>query len=720
MKNLLYFTLFSTSFIGTSAIAQRYLEPIFTEDQLEITSDVVYAQNIDFMTSDFAGANTFNDLFLLSDLADNGTPFPAEFFDLADPATDVKLKNIRMDVYRPSDQFDTETARPVIIHLHTGNFLPPPLNGSVNGLKTDSIAIHLCTEWAKRGYVAVSMEYRLGWNPLHPSLQERRGTLLNAVYRALHDMKWCIRFMRENAEGANIYGINPDQIACFGSGSGGYVVQAAATLDQDAELFLEQFLPNPFDPTTSYVNTLEVGTIDGIGYPNSLNLYRDNGVSAEFHMGINLGGALADESWLEEGDAPMVAINCVRDDFAPFTAGTVIVPTTQEEVVDVHGPNFFIKKANDLGNNDVFAGIPDGDPFTDRARDLYGTTWSVSNGGSETINPSPEGLFPVIRPQYPFLSSDSSPWQWWDPQSPLAQTVIAPPNITAHMASMATNPFMSVAQGHAYCDTINGYVLPRIMCAFFLPQNWCGGNPEVPNDLCDNAADINEHFGTNGISVTDPYSNVGATSIGDPSTGWDCFGDDGGASLENSVWFTFEGDGSTYNIRTVDCGLGSDYVTNGNTQMAIYAGTDCSDLTPVLCNENGPGSTASNEFSEVQFATVDGVTYYILIDGFNEGGDAASGGFCIRVEDLGVGVEEIIRNGGVAVYPNPANEIVTITAADQVLGASIFGITGNLIKQVTGQSNTTLSLDISDLPTGVYFLNVNLPSGLVSKKVVKN
>ena len=84
---------------------------------------------------------------------------------------------------------------------------------------------------------------------------------------------------------------------------------------------------------------------------------------------------MADESWLEAGDIPQVAIQTVRDDFAPFTFGTVIVGTTGEEVVDVHGSNTFIQKANDLGNNDVFADLPDGDPYTDAARALYGTSW---------------------------------------------------------------------------------------------------------------------------------------------------------------------------------------------------------------------------------------------------------------------------------------------------------------------------------------------------------
>jgi acetyl esterase/lipase len=697
--------------------AQRYLEEIFTESQLEITPNVVYAQNIDFLLSNFAGANTAMDIFILSQLADNGTPFPAAFFDPADASTDVKLRNLRMDIYRPSAEFDDVTDRPVMLHLHTGNFLPPVINGSVHGSKNDSIAIHLCKEWAKRGYVAISMEYRLGWNPLAATVQERRGQLLNAVYRAIHDLKWAVRYLRQSAESeGNPYGINPNKIVAFGNGSGGYVTQAAATLDKGEEMFIEKFLPNPFDPTTSYIDTLLVGNINGIGFPLSLNLYRDNGVSAEFHVSVNLGGALADESWLEAGDVPMLAMNCVRDDFAPFNEGVVIVPTTQEEVVDVHGVNVFIQKANDLGNNDIFAGIPDGDPFTDRARSLYGTSWSVSNGGTVVISDTPEGLFPVIRPEYPFLFSDSSPWQWWDPASPLANQVTAN-GFTAHQNSLASNPFMSVEQGHAYCDTINGYMLPRIMCALYLPENPCGSVEPPVNNLCSGAIDINEFIMTDlSIVVTDPYFNSGASSQGDPANGWACFLDNGGAALDNTIWFRFTGNGRTYNIRTNNCNntLGDDYIINGDTQMAIYSGSSCGNLVSIACNDNGPGSSSSNNFAEIQFATVAGVQYWMMIDGAN----AAQGGFCLRLEDLGVSISELEANS-VAVFPNPFSQSLRIEANENIQAINIYSLTGHLVKQVKGQTGPAVVVDTNELAQGVYMMMIQLPSGPVSKRIVK-
>lgn len=467
-----------------STAQTRYKDVIFDPSEITVESNVVYATNINFLTSNFAGANTVTDIGTLSALADAGAEYPEAYFNPTDPATSVKLQAITMDVYYPSSSADNVTERPLIIYIHTGNFLPTPLNGSTTGLKTDSAAVALCRGWAQRGYVAVSLDYRLGWNPIAETVQVRRGTLLNAVYRAIHDLKAGIRYLRNGAlnEG-NPYGIDESKIVVYGQGSGGYVAQAAATLDKaSTELFLDKFLPDPFNPAVSYVDTLQVGTVAGFGFPNSLNLYRTSPISSEFHMAINAGGALADESWLEAGDVPMIAINCVRDDFAPFDEGTVIVPNTLEEVVDVDGANVFIKKAFDLGNNAAFANIPNGDPYTDRARSLYGQTFDVSNSGSITVNTA-EGLFPLIRPLRPFLANESGPWEWWDPNSPISQTVVGQVGgnpITAHMASLNSNPDMSAAKGTAYLDTIQGYILPRIMCVFELEGSVC--SPDNVNE----------------------------------------------------------------------------------------------------------------------------------------------------------------------------------------------------------------------------------------------
>lgn len=449
--------------LGIAGHAQRYLTEVFTSDQVTITSDVVYGTNIDFLRSNLATPNLVAEITELQTAVTLGNPIPAPYFNPTDASTGLKVTNVQMDIYAPPT--DEVTERPVVLYLHTGNALPPPLNGSPTGTRKDSTAVETCMRFARRGYVAVSMSYRLGWNPLADTEQQRRGQLLNAIYRAIHDVRQCVRNLKANAA---TYGIDPDKIVVYGEGTGGYIALANATLDRPAELFIEKFRPDPFNASVSYIDTTQVGNLSG--FNGNLALYRPNGQSHETHFCVNTGGALADSTWLEAGDVPMVAFHTVFDPFAPFSNGIVIVPTTGGPVVPVSGSNVFMEFVNEYGNNSSFATLPDGDPFTDRARALYGST-QTHGSNNVTINTNVEGLFPMVRPQWPAPAlEEASPWQWWDPNSAAAQAVVSPgpPPITAHVASLASNPDMSAAKGRAYIDTIQGYLNPRIVCALQL------------------------------------------------------------------------------------------------------------------------------------------------------------------------------------------------------------------------------------------------------------
>ena len=43
--------------------------------------------------------------------------------------------------------------------MHTGSFLPATLNGQANRGKTDNAIVEQCTNFAKKGYVAVAISY---------------------------------------------------------------------------------------------------------------------------------------------------------------------------------------------------------------------------------------------------------------------------------------------------------------------------------------------------------------------------------------------------------------------------------------------------------------------------------------------------------------------------------------------------------------------------------
>ena len=470
-KKLQFFTFIGGMTLAVNASAQRYLTEIFDNSEIQITSNVIYATNIDFLTSDFLTdtAQVADELIELQTAAALGTEIDTAYFNPADVTTEVKVTNIKMDIYQPNQAIDSIENRPVIIFIHTGNFLPEIINGGITGDKIDSAGVNLCKQWAKRGFVAVSADYRLGWNPISSDENVRRGTLLNAVYRAIHDIKMCVRNLKSNASD---YNINPDEICLYGQGSGGYVVNAYVTLDQVAEYFLEKFI----DPITnsSFINSDLVGEINGYG--GALNLYQNDDVSSQIAFSANAGGALADSSWVDGGEPPHVSIHCVRDPFAPFGRGTVIVPTTNEDVVEVDGSNIMINRYNFFGNNASFADIlPLNDDFTERARSLYGVTLPYlypAPNDQITIIADNEGLFPVVLPISTLgtFANQSDPWNWWDFNT--LQAVVDGTNNALgtdydaalfNEQGLAGNPGMGSVKGLTYIDTIQGYLIPRIV-----------------------------------------------------------------------------------------------------------------------------------------------------------------------------------------------------------------------------------------------------------------
>ncbi len=487
MKNFLQsLIILITVAFSTQVNAQRYLTEIF--DSYLLTEDVLFGANVNPLIATFPTTpelmvqwqgemNLLNSVIDAAVLNPDTMAYYMNFFYpnalLPDTTqwTLVKLAQLQMDVYTPPASDDV-TNRPVFINVHTGNFLPALYNGATTGDKIDSVGVNICKQMAKRGYVAVNMNYRLGWNPLSTDENVRRGTLLQAVYRALHDVQSAVRFLRSPAGGP--FGIDPAKFALIGQGSGGYVTQAYATLDDyNTEI---AGLPKFIDTESGLPFVIEAidGTIDG--GPGLLRLHDplfDFGIPKDVSMSVNMGGALADSTWLEQGDAAMVAFHCLRDPFAPFDHGMVVVPTTNENVVPVDGGNVFIRKANEFGNNDAFSGIPDGNPYTDAARSTYGQTYDYiyASQPTMTVSEGAEGLYPFILPlngEISVFGNQVSPWDWWDFAT--LEAVVAATNAqmgtdfdaaAINASGLFSNPNMSQQQGLTYIDTIMGYLNPR-------------------------------------------------------------------------------------------------------------------------------------------------------------------------------------------------------------------------------------------------------------------
>lgn len=79
-----------------------------------------------------------------------------------------------------------------------------------------------------------------------------------------------------------------------------------------------------------------------------------------------------------------------------------------------------------------------------------------------------------------------------------------------------------------------------------------------------------------------------------------------------------------------------------------------------------------------------------------------------------------VSNGGVAVYPNPSNGMISLTSFESVNEVKVFDMMGALVlnKQI---NKTADNLDLSALSNGTYQVQIKLENGnLVTKKIVLN
>lgn len=73
-------------------------------------------------------------------------------------------------------------------------------------------------------------------------------------------------------------------------------------------------------------------------------------------------------------------------------------------------------------------------------------------------------------------------------------------------------------------------------------------------------------------------------------------------------------------------------------------------------------------------------------------------------------------------YPNPAKDVVTINSSDNIAinSISVVDINGRTVKSLDLNNVTETQLNVSDLTSGVYFINVNSVDGKAVKKFIKN
>ena len=90
----------------------------------------------------------------------------------------------------------------------------------------------------------------------------------------------------------------------------------------------------------------------------------------------------------------------------------------------------------------------------------------------------------------------------------------------------------------------------------------------------------------------------------------------------------------------------------------------------------------------------------------------------VYVDPCGVGVDENEKYE-LAVYPNPANSQITLQAGGEMKGALLFDMSGKLILNENLNGNTKTSVDLTNLPIGIYAIRIEFEDGSFANRRIE-
>lgn len=177
---------------------------------------------------------------------------------------------LKLDLYQPSG--DTQTKRPAVVWVHGGSFCC--------GDKTSPEIVDEANTFAKLGYVAVSINYRL-LAPAGSCSGSTAGssTCVTAALEAKHDAQAAVRWLRAKA---TTYRIDPGRIGIGGSSAGAITATLVGLFSEDT------------------------GSSGNPGFPSTVGGF------------VSLSGGLPGGVFAGAGDAPGVLFHGTADPVVPY------------------------------------------------------------------------------------------------------------------------------------------------------------------------------------------------------------------------------------------------------------------------------------------------------------------------------------------------------------------------------------------------------------------
>ncbi len=228
-------------------------------------------------------------------------------------ATDLCSKNseaLRYDMYYPTSHDYNSCPLPVMIMFHPGGFSDCS-NKNNNYMQT------YCIEFARRGFVAINLEYRRGVNE-DESQPDRKYSTANqmlAIYRAVQDLRGAVRSVIARQLDNSFPNIRIDSSSIFIGGAGTTVMSAA--------FYTQQMF-----------NDLLPGVKESLGKLDEKYYYGGIAIPFKVRGVMNIWGGIfttVDRSFADyfienqENIAPLISFHGALDDLIPVEQGFVYI-----------------------------------------------------------------------------------------------------------------------------------------------------------------------------------------------------------------------------------------------------------------------------------------------------------------------------------------------------------------------------------------------------------
>lgn len=129
----------------------------------------------------------------------------------------------------------------------------------------------------------------------------------------------------------------------------------------------------------------------------------------------------------------------------------------------------------------------------------------------------------------------------------------------------------------------------------------------------------------------------------------------------------------------------------------------------IYCNGNRISTASTTSYIDLQGH--EGDTYYIITNCANGGTSDASESATAIV----TGISEVENN--IAIFPNPATDIVEISATQNITRIEVVSATGQIMHE-TEVNEESVSINVENLPSGTYFVRIFCNPDVIVKKLV--